>query len=274
MVKRVTKDLLDKSAIVADDKFPISDSEDLFNPSDPESGQLKRISWGAIQDLLIQNTVTFVVTSDFASWEVINITDWTWAISGTTTRTIWDTGDITSLGSSAAIFNANASLRVTDNKTIVLKGTEVIWDSATTFHFTRALSVWEWFIIEDGSVSWGGTIWDTTVEGNLVVTGTTDLQWDTTVNNIEITWDITKTGSTIWSVVTFVDDSVSWSTINLPTAVGLLNQSFTYIRTDITLNPTTILPNGSETISNVASFILWAWESITLISDDSNWFII
>jgi len=268
MVKRVTKDLLDKSVLVDDDKFPISDSEDLFNPSDPESGQLKRIGWWALKDLFINNTVTFVVTSDFASGEIIDITNWTWNITGTTTRTIWDTGDITSIGSSASIFNANASLKITDNKTVALKDTDVIWDSATTFHFTRELGVWEWFIIEDGTTSWGGTIWDTTVEGDLTVTWTTSL-WD-----VVISWDITKSGSSIWTEITFVDDSVSWSTINLPTAVGLENIRKSYIRTDSSLNTTTILPNGAELINNVASFTLWAWESITLISNGSNWFII
>jgi len=204
MVKRVTKDLLDKSVLVDDDKFPISDSEDLFNPSDPESGQLKRIGWWALKDLFINNTVTFVVTSDFASGEIIDITNWTWNITGTTTRTIWDTGDITSIGSSASIFNANASLKITDNKTVALKDTDVIWDSATTFHFTRELGVWEWFIIEDGTTSWGGTIWDTTVEGTLDVTWETNLKDATADGNLTVTGNTTIDGCLIQTGSNFV----------------------------------------------------------------------
>ena len=257
MVKRVTKDLLDKNILVADDKFTLSDSEDLFDPGDPESGKLKRTSWGALQDLFVQNTVTFVVTTAFLSWEVIDITDWTWATAWVTTRTSWDTWDVTSLWVSASVFNANATFKVIDNKTVALKATDIIWDSATTFHFIRPLEIWEWFIIEDWTSSGWGTIWDTTV------------QWDLTV-----TWKIIKSWSTVWSVITYVDDSGGSSTINLPTAVWLLNESFTYIRTDTSSNITTLDPNGTEKISNNLTFTFWTWESVTIISDNSNWFII
>lgn len=256
MVLRVTKDLIDKNILVDDDTFAIADSEDLETPSDPESWELKRVSWGFLKDLFINNTVTFVVTSAFASWEIIDITDGTWNITGTTTRTIWDTWDVTSLWATAAIFNVNASFKITDNKTIALKGTDVIWDSATTFHFIRPLAIWEWFIIEDGSTSGGGTIWNTTIEWDLTVTGT-----------------ITKTWSTVGTVITYVDDTAWDSIINLPTAVWLLNQSFTYIRTDTSLNTTTLNPDWTETINNNLNFVFWKWEAVTIISDDSNWFI-
>lgn len=269
MVIRVTKDLIDKAILVDDDTFAVADSEDLAIPADPESWELKRVSWWALKDLFINNTVTFVVTSPFASWEIIDIADGTGNITGATTRTIWDTWDVTSLWISAAVFNSNASFRVTDNKTVALKGNDVVWDSETTFHFTRALAIWEWFIIEDWTTSGGWTIGNTTVEWDLTVTWTSDLQWDVTIG-----WTITKAWSTVWSVVTFVDDTAWSSIVNLPTAVGLLNQSFSYIRTDITTNTTTFNPDGSETINNVASSTIWQWESITIISDDYNWFII
>jgi len=257
MVIRVTKDLLDKSILVDDDKFPISDSEDLFDPLDPQSWELKRVSWGSLKDLFINKTVTFVVTTAFLSWEIIDITDWTWATAWITTRTIWDTWDVTSLWASAAIFNANASFRVTDNKTVALKNSDIVWDSATTFHFIRPLEIWEWFIIEDGTSSGWGTIWDTTIDWDLVVT-----------------WSITKTGSSVWRAITYVDDSGWSSTINLPTAVGLLNESYSYIRTDISLNTTTLDPDGTETINSNPSLTIWKGESVTLISDNANWFII
>lgn len=201
--------------------------------------------------------VTFIVTTGFVSWEVIDITTGIWATAWITTRTFWDTWDITNLWITASIFNLDASLKITDNKTIALKNTDVVWDSDTTFHFTRTLAIWEWFILEDGQVSWWGSLWDTTVNWNLTVT-----------------WTITKSWSTVWSVMTYVDQSAGSGSINLPTAVWLLNQSFTYLRTDWSANTTTLNPTWSETINNNISFTMWTLESATIISDDSNWFII
>jgi len=205
----------------------------------------------------LDKTVTFVVTNAFLSWEIIDITDGTWATAWTTTRTNWDTWDITSLWISAAVFNADASLKVTDNKTIALTGTDVIWDTTTSFHFIRPLSIWEWFIIENGAPIWGWALWDTTIDWTLTVTG-----------------KISKTWSSIWRVITYVDDSGWSSTINLPTAVWLLNESYTYVRTDTSANITTLDPNSSETINNNVTFTFWKNESVTIISDNSNWFII
>ena len=233
-------------------------------------------------------TVSFIVTADFASWEVINITTWIGDTGWTSNVTVWDTWAITSIWVDANAFNIDASLVVTDNKTIVLKWIEVIWDSATTFHFTRDLAIWEWFIISDGETSgwlWAITIqglvnmWDSDLQWNVDIWGTLDVTWvsnltETNVTELTITWSITKAWSTVWTVTNYVDDSGWSSIINLPTAVWLLNQSFAYIRTDTSLNTTTFIPDGVEAINNNASFLIWKGETLTIISNNSNWFII
>jgi len=49
---RVTKDLTDKTTPANDDKFAISDSADLNDGLDPESGNLKRLSWSNLKGAL------------------------------------------------------------------------------------------------------------------------------------------------------------------------------------------------------------------------------
>ena len=226
-------------------------------PIDWEQYARKDLSWTIVEQAATSRTLTFIVTNWFSSWEVIDITNGNGNLGGTSTRTIWDTWAITSLWLSSSWFNADASLKFFNNKTYSLKWTEVIWDSSTTFHFNRDIWIGEYFVIEDWDSVWGWPLWDTTID------------WDLTV-----TWDIIKSGSVIGSVVTYVDDSGWSSTINLPTAVWLLNQAFTYIRTDSSDNTTTMSPSWSETINNVATFTLSWRESVTIISNDSNWFII
>lgn len=212
---------------------------------------------------VLTKAITFTVTADFAIWEVIDITTWTGDVSWTSDRVVWNTWAVDSLWIDAWVFNWNSSLTIADNKTITLKGVDAIWDSATTFHFTRALTIWEWFIIQDWESTSGGALWNTLVDWTLTITWNSSFQWT-----------LSKTWSTIWTVVTYVDDNGWPSTINLPTAVWLLNQSFSYIRTDTSVNITTIDADGAEQINNASTLPIAAWESVTIISNDSNWFII
>lgn len=220
---------------------------------------------------IFTKTMTFTVTAPFAALEVINITTGTGSISGTSTRVVWDTWAVDSLWVDSSAFELDASLVITDNKTIALKNTDAVWDSSTTFHFIRDLAIWEWFTISDWESSWG--LGDISVSW-ITNTWTSDLQGNVTIwGDLDVTGDISKTGSTVWSVVTFVDDTVSSSTINLVTAVGKLNQSFTFTRTDTSANTTTLDPDSTETINNNSTFTFWKNESVTIISDWSNWFI-
>jgi len=217
-------------------------------------------TWLKWVDSIAWNTtkaMTFVVTTAFVSWEVIDITNGNWSISWVATRTIWSTWSIDDLWSSASVFNSDPSLSITEQRTVPLKWTDVSWESSTSISFARNMAVWEFFIINQWETASWWDLWNTTIDWDLTVTGS-----------------INKTWGSVWTEITFVDDSASSSTINLPTAVGLLNVRKTFIRTDISLHTTTIVANWSEKINNVSNFILSNWESITLISDNSNWFII
>ena len=246
-------------------------------PVDGQQYARKDADWDVVTQA-ITKSVTFVVTTAFASWEVIDITDWTWGISWVSTRTIWDTWDIISIWSSASVFNADASLSVIDNKTLALKATEVIFDSATSFHFTRALSIWEWFIINDGSTSGWGAL------GNTTINWTLDVTWLSTLANTQINWTLwatwgvtlSSTLSVAWDVAlptVFIDDSISWSTVNLVTAVWIINTRLTYVRTDWSTNITIFVPSWSETINWSGSFPISGKQSIELVSDWINWLI-
>lgn len=60
-------------------------------------------------------------------------------------------------------------------------------------------------------------------------------------------------------------------TLPAPTA----NRIVTVKKTDASANAVTVLPNAAETIDGAASFVLNAqWESITLVSNGVNWFVI
>ena len=88
----------------------------------------------------------YVVTSDFAADEVINVS--TGAGSGTGAAT--PSGDtITSVGSDAAEFNNTNSTRARiEGLGQLSKGVNVTWDSSTSFHFSVPLSVGDRFSLE------------------------------------------------------------------------------------------------------------------------------
>ena len=93
----------------------------------------------------IDNVRYFVVTTGFIANEVITVSTGAGATAGVTTVS----GDtITSLGASGAVFNADKKTRILLNGYEALKGTDVIWDSSTTFHFWRALDVGDSFQIK------------------------------------------------------------------------------------------------------------------------------
>lgn len=93
----------------------------------------------------IDNVRIYIVTTGFIANEVITVSTGAGASAGVTTVS----GDtITSLGASSAVFNADKKTRVLLNGYETVKGTDVIWDSSTTFHFWRALDVNDSFQIK------------------------------------------------------------------------------------------------------------------------------
>lgn len=69
-------------------------------------------------------------------------------------------------------------------------------------------------------------------------------------------------------------DATSGSiTLTLPTAVGA-TRSYTIKRISTNTNSVTVEGNGTETIDDALNYALLAYESITVVSDNDEWFII
>jgi len=87
----------------------------------------------------------YLVTSFYDEDEVITLSTGDGAATGASTVT----GDtITSLGANATSFNNDNRSRIRVNGEQLTKGSEVIWDSSTTFHFTFALDPGDSFEVE------------------------------------------------------------------------------------------------------------------------------
>lgn len=87
----------------------------------------------------------YIVTADFAANEVITVSTGGGAGTGTSTPS---NDTITSLGATAADFNNDNRTRARINGDQITKSTDVVWDSATTFHFAVALDVGDTFEME------------------------------------------------------------------------------------------------------------------------------
>jgi len=212
-------------------------SADQLMLADSEDGDNVKVIW--VDKFITQwqtfRKVTFVVTSDFAAWEVINLATWAWSISWTCTRTVWSSWDITTLWVSANDFQASPTLNIELNRTWTLKWTDVIWNSATTFHFTRAIPTWEYFIIRNWAESWGWALWSTTIDWTL------DVTWDTTLKTTTVDGDLTIEN---WGII------LPWGTIsNVASNKLIINQESdfpTQDATTITLADNVVVEIGSS----------------------------
>lgn len=83
------------------------------------------------------NQRTFTVTTAFTATEVITLSTGAGAGSGAATPV----GDTVTLNASAGDFNADGNIQVYRNGVKQVKGTDIIWDSTTTFHFADVLDV-------------------------------------------------------------------------------------------------------------------------------------
>ena len=136
---------------------------------------------------------------------------------------------------------------------------ELIWDDTAKILKPIALTV-------------GGTSNYTKIDlsGNFKHFGTSKF--------LNLTWDIETFTSDdtldAENVVILLDGSSNSVTASLPTAVGIVGRVY-YIKSIDTTNFTDVNPNGSETIDGgSANLILAKDASITIISDNSNWWII
>lgn len=95
---------------------------------------------GAVYDI---NQRTFLVTTAFASGEVITLATGAGGFAGIATPV----GDTILLPATAGEFNLDGKIQVEDGGPC-FKGVDVIWDSTTTFHFNRILDVGDTFTIK------------------------------------------------------------------------------------------------------------------------------
>jgi hypothetical protein len=82
-------------------------------------------------------------------------------------------------------------------------------------------------------------------------------------------YPLTSTDDTI--IVAAVGAAID---ITLPTAIGVTGKTYTVKRTDATIHIVRLITSGGQTIDGEATQTLQRWDSITVISDGSNWFII
>lgn len=118
-------------------------NEGAFVDEDPITPETE-IEAASVSTTLIR---TYKVTTAFVANEVITVSTGAGATAGVTT-VIGDT--VSSLGASAAAMASNQKLQLERNgvpQDKSVSGGEVVWDSATTFHFTEALDVGEQFNI-------------------------------------------------------------------------------------------------------------------------------
>ncbi len=90
----------------------------------------------------------YVVVAPFTANEVITVATGTGDASGAATPS---NDVVTSIGGSAAEFNADNRIRVRVNGQQVTKGGDVLWDSISTLHLVVALDVNDTFEIETAS---------------------------------------------------------------------------------------------------------------------------
>lgn len=112
--------------------------------------ELEKVGTIPSSDIIVQSSTTlqrrvFAVTAAFAANEVITLSTGSGSGSGTSTPS----GDsITSIGADASTFNTTNSTKVYLYGIDLLKGTDVVWDSTTTFHISQAMDVGDWFAVE------------------------------------------------------------------------------------------------------------------------------
>jgi hypothetical protein len=80
---------------------------------------------------------------------------------------------------------------------------------------------------------------------------------------------------TVADSVILADATSAAFTVNLPTAVGITGRQYTIKKIDVSANAVTLDGNGSQTIDGATTRVLSTqYESVKVISDGANWFIV
>ena len=134
---RVTKDLTDKVTPANDDKFAISDSADLNDAWDAESGKLKRLSWANLKLAIsgFYNTLTATFTN-----KTIDL----WDNTITTTKAQLDTAVSDGTPIYEDTLDSNISFTKSSLSLKVSNGTPLfVWDPIWTSSLTKEFTLWE-----------------------------------------------------------------------------------------------------------------------------------
>ena len=74
---------------------------------------------------------------------------------------------------------------------------------------------------------------------------------------------------------TFVDATSGNVIVNLPTAVGCINDTYVIKKIDSSVNAVTVTPFGAETIDGAATLVMTRqYMSYTIVSDGMNWMVV
>jgi hypothetical protein len=129
---------------------------------------------------------------------------------------------------------------------------------------------------------WAGTVGGT---GTYTENGT---HHDPTVSNLSVTTYVKGHKQGVKNIVgnypvvaqdevLLVDATGGAAAMSLPTAANMRGQRLTIKKIDVSVNPVNINPFGGETIDGVAApavVLVAQWQSVDIISDGVNWFIL
>ena len=126
---------------------------------------------------------------------------------------------------------------------------------------------------QNGTMRWGDGTNYAEIDGDGILTfagvGRIAPRYSTETQNASATFTVSKTYTRCNSTATGA------MTANLPTAAGITGRVYTVKKIDASANAVTLDGNASETIDGAATYALTAqWDSVTIISDGSNWEII
>lgn len=180
--------------------------------------------------------------------------------------------DVLSLGVVLVLGNTTNSTNI-----VVSTGSSVVNESGTTslsdFLYSPALILTEQASIPTSVVPDKGIIW---LRNDNVLLYTDDLGIDhNLITELSTTSIKTSVYTAAFGDLVRCDPTSGGFTVNLPTAIGNINKSIIVKNISNSINSITIDPFGSQLIDGSSTYVInIAYQSITLVSDNSNWMVI
>ena len=209
-----------------------------------------------------ERTVASIISSRLTAWDAYN----TNGILVQTSATTWQSRTITGPGTGITVTNGNG---VSGNPTLTLANDLAALEglASTGFAVRTGTDTWTQRTITAGT--------GITVTNGNGVSGNPTIAITATSLNASIT--SISTNTTISNDVTLVDTTSTTITVTLPTAVGISGKQYT-IKDKVGnagIRNITVATTSSQTIDgSTTQRINTGYESLTVISDGSNWYII